>query len=229
MGTVSLASQRGEGILRFLLRGVDEAVSMRVQRGTNMNISESWEEAYEKLVGRDCGAGRVWRALSHGAGTSATTASGSDSQPRRRVELSHLPVCVLAKQPLAAAPIPIPTAEHHRRRQDQLIRSKMPSMKHVMTMALIATAMLAAPAGHADPDPHKPDLGGNYCPGGGTPSPEPSCDGVPYPDGSYWHAIQRSTSGMNTFVVVQCVVQGTWPQPPVPLPAPPGGCGRAAQ
>lgn len=105
----------------------------------------------------------------------------------------------------------------------------MPSMKHVMTMALIATAMLAAPAGHADPDPHKPDLGGNYCPGGGTPSPEPSCDGVPYPDGSYWHAIQRSTSGMNTFVVVQCVVQGTWPQPPVPLPAPPGGCGRAAQ
>ena len=37
--------------------------------------------------------------------------------------------------------------------------------EHVMTMALIAAAMLAAPAGHADPDPHKPDLGGNYCPG----------------------------------------------------------------
>ena len=34
----------------------------------------------------------------------------------------------------------------------------MPSMKHVMTVALIATAMLTAPLGHADPDPHKPDL-----------------------------------------------------------------------
>jgi hypothetical protein len=34
----------------------------------------------------------------------------------------------------------------------------MPTMKHVMTMALIATALLAAPAGYADPDPHKPDL-----------------------------------------------------------------------
>jgi hypothetical protein len=108
----------------------------------------------------------------------------------------------------------------------------MPTMKHVMTIALIATAMLAAPAGHADPDPHKPDLGANYCPGGGTvdpSSPGPSCDGVPYPDGSYWHATQRGTSGMNSFVVVQCVKQGTWPQPPVPLPAPPDGCGRAAQ
>jgi hypothetical protein len=44
----------------------------------------------------------------------------------------------------------------------------MPTMKHVMTMALIAAAMLDAPAGHADPDPHKPDVGANYCPGGGT-------------------------------------------------------------
>jgi hypothetical protein len=116
----------------------------------------------------------------------------------------------------------------------------MPTMKHVMTMALIATAMLAAPAGHADPDPHKPDLGGNYCPGGGTvgaPSPEPYCDGVPYPDGSYWHATQRGTSGMNSFVVVQCVMpapapgpfSGLVPQPAGPLPAPPDGCGRAAQ
>ena len=101
----------------------------------------------------------------------------------------------------------------------------MPSMKHVMTMALIATAMLAAPAGHADPDPHKPDLGANYCPGGRTAdpsSPAPTCDGVPYPDGSYWHAIQRGTT--SSFVVVQCLKQGTWPQPPVALPAPPGSC-----
>jgi hypothetical protein len=117
------------------------------------------------------------------------------------------------------------STKSRRRRQDQLIRSKMPTMKHVMTMALIATAMLAAPAGHADPDPHKPDLGANYCPGGRTAdpsSPAPTCDGVPYPDGSYWHAIQRGTT--SSFVVVQCLKQGTWPQPPVALPAPPGSC-----
>ena len=74
----------------------------------------------------------------------------------------------------------------------------MPTMKYVMSIVLIATAMLAAPAGHADPDPHQPDVGANYCPGGagvGDPSPEPCCDGVPYPDGSYWHAIQRGASG----------------------------------
>lgn len=108
----------------------------------------------------------------------------------------------------------------------------MLTMKYVMTMALIATAVLAAPAGHADPDPHKPDFGANYCPGGGTvgaPSPEPYCDGAPYPDGSYWHATQYATSGKNPFVVVQCAVQGHWPQPPIPLPAPPDGCGRAGQ
>jgi uncharacterized membrane protein len=107
----------------------------------------------------------------------------------------------------------------------------MPTMKHVMTMALIAAAMLAAPAGHADPDPHKPDVGANYCPGGGTvdaSSPGPSCDGVPYPDGSYWRAIKHGT-----LVMVQCVkpppppgpFAGLVPQPTGPLPAPPGSCG----
>ncbi len=110
----------------------------------------------------------------------------------------------------------------------------MPTMKYVMTVALIATAMLAAPAGHADPDPHKPDVGANYCPGGGTvgtQSPEIYCDGVPYPDGSYWHAIQHGASG-TTYVVVQCVkpapppgpFSGLVPQLPGPLPAPPGSC-----
>ena len=75
----------------------------------------------------------------------------------------------------------------------------MPVMKYVMTLALFAAAMLAAPVGHADPDPHKPDLGAHYCPGGGTVdmmSPvEPSCDGVPYDDGSYWRAINRGGPG----------------------------------
>ncbi|UQX09611.1 hypothetical protein [Candidatus Mycobacterium methanotrophicum] len=114
-------------------------------------------------------------------------------------------------------------------------------MKHVMTMALIATAVLAAPAGYADPDPHNPDVGANFCPGGagvggqpGQPA-EPYCDGVPYADGSYWHAIKRS--GTNV-VVVQCVkpppppgpFSGLLPQlPPGPLPAPPGSCVETAQ
>ena len=65
--------------------------------------------------------------------------------------------------------------------------------KYVIIMPLIATAVLAAPAGHADPDPHKPDLGANFCPGGATPPPDATCDGVPYDDGSYWHATQRGT------------------------------------
>ena len=82
-------------------------------------------------------------------------------------------------------------------------------MKHVITVALAAAAMLTAPVGHADPDPHKPDPGKHFCPGGGTVdqmSPlEPSCDGVPYDDGAYWRAINRGAPGTASLVVVQCV------------------------
>jgi hypothetical protein len=110
----------------------------------------------------------------------------------------------------------------------------MPIMKHVMTAALITAALLTAPAVHADADPHKPDLGAHYCPGGGTVdamSPiEPSCDGVPYDDGAYWRAINRGAPGTAALVVVQCVKP---PPPPGlftpsslgPIPAPPGSCG----
>ena len=102
-------------------------------------------------------------------------------------------------------------------------------MKYAMTIALIATAMLAAPAAHADPDPHKPDLGANFCPGGATPAPEATCDGVPYEDGAYWRAINRGAPGTASLVVVQCVKP---PPPPgifgpqltMPVPAPPGSC-----
>ena len=91
-------------------------------------------------------------------------------------------------------------------------------MKHVMTMALIATAMLAAPAGHADPDPHKPDVGANYCPGGagvgGQRPREPYCDGVPYPDGSYWHAIKRGASGRpSSWCSASCPLRRQVPSP----------------
>jgi hypothetical protein len=109
----------------------------------------------------------------------------------------------------------------------------MPIMKYVMTTALIAAAMLAAPTSRADPDPHKPDPGKHFCPGGGTVdqmSPlEPSCDGVPYEDGAYWRAINRGAPGTASLVVVQCVKP---PPPPgifgpqltMPVPAPPGSC-----
>jgi len=92
----------------------------------------------------------------------------------------------------------------------------MPTMKHALMLALTAAALLTAPLGHAAPppppaDPHKPDLGAHYCPGGGTVdmmSPaEPSCDGVPYDDGSYWRAINRGAPGTAALVIVQCVRQ----------------------
>ena len=116
---------------------------------------------------------------------------------------------------------------------DEGHRDKMPTMKYVLTTALIAAAMLAAPTSHADPDPHKPDPGKHFCPGGGTVdqmSPlEPSCDGVPYDDGAYWRAINRGAPGTASLVVVQCVKP---PPPPgifgpkltMPVPAPPGSC-----
>jgi hypothetical protein len=112
----------------------------------------------------------------------------------------------------------------------------MPTMKYVITTALIAAAMLAAPTSHADPDPHKPDPGKHFCPGGGTVdqmSPlEPSCDGVPYEDGAYWRAINRGAPGTASLVVVQCVkpppppgiFAGLVPQVTGPIPAPPGSC-----
>jgi hypothetical protein len=112
--------------------------------------------------------------------------------------------------------------------------SKVPTVKYLIPMALIATAMLAAPGGHADPDPHKPDFGANYCPGGATAPPDATCDGVPYDDGSYWHATQRGTSSNYSYVVVQCVkpppppgpFAGLMPPlPPGPIPAGAGGCG----
>ena len=50
-------------------------------------------------------------------------------------------------------------------RRTAAVGSMMPVMKYVMTLALFAAAMLAAPVGQADPDPHKPDLGAHLLPG----------------------------------------------------------------
>jgi hypothetical protein len=109
--------------------------------------------------------------------------------------------------------------------------SKISGMKHAMTLALIAGALLTAPVAQADPDPHKPDIGANFCPGGGTPPPEATCDGIPYDSGSYWHAIQHGQAP-SFMVVVQCVqpppqpgiFAGLVPKVTGPVPAPPGSC-----
>jgi hypothetical protein len=81
-----------------------------------------------------------------------------------------------------------------------------------------------------DPDPHIPNMSAGYCPGGGAGSPIwlGYCDGVPYPDGSYWHTIQYGVPVIGRpygllSPGLQCVIGGG----PMPAPAPPGGCGGA--
>jgi hypothetical protein len=104
-------------------------------------------------------------------------------------------------------------------------------------LAFIATTAIfcIAPAtAYADPapDPHIPDMQAGYCPGGGMGSEAEFayCDGVPYPDGSYWHAIRYELPAIgHPYDLVspgmQCVVDPGVGLPP--QPAPPGGCGGA--
>jgi len=92
----------------------------------------------------------------------------------------------------------------------------------VVAAASTAIALVLALGGgtaHADPDPHIPDPGHDYCPGGGIGAKFFSgyCDGAPYPDGSYWHVVGLGPWDLSTTCVV---VNGQ-----VPQPAPPGGCG----
>jgi len=99
-------------------------------------------------------------------------------------------------------------------------------------LSLVAAAMVLAASAYADPapDPHMPNMQAGYCPGGGMGSQISLayCDGVPYPDGTFWHAIQYGAPMIgHPFGLLspglQCVVGGG----PVPQPAPPGGCGGA--
>jgi hypothetical protein len=98
-------------------------------------------------------------------------------------------------------------------------------------IAAVAVCLAFAGLAHADPDPHIPDPQNNYCPGGGAGSMiyVGYCDGVPYPDGSYWHYIQYGIPLVNhpaglLSPGMQCVVNNG---SPFPAPAPPGGCGGA--
>lgn len=106
---------------------------------------------------------------------------------------------------------------------------------------IAATAALAAftpvPVTHADPDPdpHIPNIAANYCPNGGMRwiFSVTFCDGVPYPDGSYWHTVRYESPDVGdtysppTTSPMRCVINpdgGVLPQP-----APPGGCEGAVQ
>ena len=105
-------------------------------------------------------------------------------------------------------------------------------MRHSLLMGLAAVAVLFAAPAQADPapDPHMPNMQAGYCPGGGMGSQvwAAYCDGVPYPDGTFWHAIQYGVPVIGhpyglLSPGLQCVVGGG----PIPQPAPPGGCGGA--
>ncbi|MDZ7883595.1 MAG: hypothetical protein U5N53_12070 [Mycobacterium sp.] len=97
--------------------------------------------------------------------------------------------------------------------------------------AMAAVALALSPPAGAEPDPHVPDPQSNYCPGGGMGSMiyMGYCDGVPYPDGTFWHYIQYGLPmvGHPAGLLspgMQCVINNGGP---VPAPAPPGGCGGA--
>lgn len=94
-------------------------------------------------------------------------------------------------------------------------------------MAILAAVAVTPATVHAEPDRHVPNLSAGYCPGGKggryhSPTGHGYCDGMHYPDGSYWHMIQPNRTAPPT---MQCVINpGGGPEP---QPAPHGGCGGA--
>lgn len=116
------------------------------------------------------------------------------------------------------------------------------TIAHRVTTAIVvacSAAFLVTGVAHADPapDPHIPNPLVGYCPGGGAGNVfEGYCDGVKYPDGSYWHRINYGTLAFPFTMPGQtepmqlglsCVVDPD--NGPIPQPAPPGGCGGAVQ
>jgi hypothetical protein len=70
-------------------------------------------------------------------------------------------------------------------------------MKPLIATLLSVAALIAAPTSRADqPDPHTPNGAALWCQGGmGNVAMIPYCDGLRYPDGSFWHQTAASPFG----------------------------------
>lgn len=98
-----------------------------------------------------------------------------------------------------------------------------------LTMA-VEFSMVSANAEPAPPpgqDPHMPNSAMGYCPGGGFGGITGwgYCDGIRYPDGSYWHQVRVPAPFVGTTLTLSCVIDDGSPVPPL---AAPGSCGGGA-
>jgi hypothetical protein len=105
-------------------------------------------------------------------------------------------------------------------------------VKNALTTSVAAIGLLLGSAGvsGADPapppgqDPHMPNSMMGYCPGGGYGGMGTGwCDGVKYPDGSYWHQVRIPAPFVGSTLTLDCVIDDGSAIPPQ---APPTGCGR---
>ena len=95
---------------------------------------------------------------------------------------------------------------------------------------LAGTALAYAADAGAQPtfaiDPHVPQPGIGYCPGGGSGGfgGLGFCDGRPYPDNTKWHQVRGFVPFAGYHWQLQCVINTGELLQPI---APPGGCGGA--
>lgn len=98
-----------------------------------------------------------------------------------------------------------------------------------MTRTAFAAAILAAglvgvqvPAAHAYPglDPHVPQPGAGYCPGGGDGGFQGFCDGVDFPDGTFVHTSRGFIPFKGWTNTMYCASTHDF----IPEHAAPGGC-----
>lgn len=96
-----------------------------------------------------------------------------------------------------------------------------------LTMA-VEFSMVSANAEPAPPpgqDPHMPNSAMGYCPGGGFGGITGwgYCDGIRYPDGSYWHQVRVPAPFVGTTLTLSCVIDDGSPVPPLAAPSSCGG------